>query len=103
AIDSARRRARRVLAIYQPHGFGPTRFLRSALVEAFVTALAPDDRLWMLEIFYAGGTAQRDFSAADLVTEISARGRAAEFCASREHLIARVASAAREGDLVLVM
>ncbi|HTM58445.1 MAG TPA: L,D-transpeptidase family protein [Candidatus Udaeobacter sp.] len=103
AVDTAHRRARRVLAIYQPHGFGPTRFLRSALVDAFSTALAPDDRLWMLEIFYAGGTAQRDFSAADLVTEIAARGRGAEFCASRENLIARVASSARDGDLVLVM
>ena len=103
AIDTAHRRARRVLAIYQPHGFGPTRFLRSALVDAFATALALDDRLWMLEIFYAGGTAQRDFSAADLIAEVSARGRAAEFCPSRENLIARVASAASAGDLVLVM
>ena len=32
-------RARRVLAIYQPHGYGPTRFLRHDFVETFATAL----------------------------------------------------------------
>jgi UDP-N-acetylmuramate--alanine ligase len=57
----------------------------------------------MLEIFYAGGTAQRDFSAADIVAEISARGANAEFAATREALATRVAAEAKSGDLVLVM
>jgi UDP-N-acetylmuramate--alanine ligase len=55
--------SRRVLAVYQPHGFGPTRFLRPDLVEAFAEALGREDRLWMLEVFYAGapleGTSRR--------------------------------------------
>ncbi len=63
AIATAHARGRRVLAVYQPHGYGPTRFLRPDFVRSFSAALAPGDRLWMLEIFYAGGTAQRDFSA----------------------------------------
>jgi UDP-N-acetylmuramate--L-alanine ligase len=103
AIATARPRARRVLAVYQPHGYGPTRFLRDDFVRSFSGALAPDDWLWMLEIFYAGGTAQRDFSAADIVAEIAARGRHAEFAPSREWLVERIAAEAREGDLVLVM
>ena len=57
----------------------------------------------MLEVFYAGGTATRDFSAADIVAEIGAHGANAEFAPSREWLIARIADAARPGDLVLVM
>ena len=61
------------------------------------------DRLWMLEVFYAGGTATRDFSAADIVAEIGAHGANAEFAPSREWLVARIAEAARPGDLVLVM
>ncbi|MBI1799644.1 MAG: UDP-N-acetylmuramate--alanine ligase, partial [Candidatus Eisenbacteria bacterium] len=103
AIETAHRRARRVLAVYQPHGYGPTRFLRADFVDTFARSLAPADRLWMLEIFYAGGTAQRDFSSADVVAEIAARGRAAEFAPSREWLTSRIAGEAREGDLVLVM
>ncbi len=57
----------------------------------------------MLEVFYAGGTATRDFSAADIVAEIGALGTSAEFAASRERLVARVTEEARPGDLVLVM
>jgi len=93
----------RVLAVYQPHGYGPTRFLRRDFVETFATALRPADRLWMLEVFYAGGSATRDFSAADIVGEIAARGAAVEFAPSREWLVERIAAEAREGDLVLVM
>ncbi|HYM82395.1 MAG TPA: L,D-transpeptidase family protein, partial [Candidatus Limnocylindria bacterium] len=103
AITTAQRRARRVLAVYQPHGYGPTRFLRADFVETFAEALRPEDRLWLLEIFYAGGTAQRDFSAADIIAEIAARGTRAEFAPDRSGLVERIAGEARPGDLVLVM
>jgi UDP-N-acetylmuramate--alanine ligase len=101
--DTAGARHGRVLAIYQPHGYGPTRFLRRDFVDTFASALRGDDRLWMLEVYYAGGTASRDFSAADIVTEIAARGTSAEFAATRAALVERVAREARAGDLVLVM
>ena len=103
AIRTAQGRARRVLAVYQPHGYGPTRFLWADFVDTFSSVLHPDDRLWMLEVFYAGGTAKRDFSAADIVADIAKRGTRAEFAASREALIERIVAEAREGDLVLVM
>jgi UDP-N-acetylmuramate--alanine ligase len=103
AIRTAKLRSKRVLAIYQPHGYGPTRFLRRDFVATFARELGADDRLWMLEVFYAGGTAIRDFSAADIVAEIGARGVEAEFAPSREWLAQRIAREARGGDLVLVM
>jgi UDP-N-acetylmuramate--alanine ligase len=102
-VSGAGPRGGRVLAVYQPHGYGPTRFLRRDFVETFAAVLRPADRLWMLEVFYAGGSATRDFSAADIVAEIAARGAAAEFAPSREWLIERIAAEAREGDLVIVM
>ena len=99
--DRAAARSKRVLAVYQPHGYGPTRFLRRDFVETFARELEPHDRLWMLEVFYAGGTATRDFSAADIVAEIAAKGAHAEFAPSREWLVARIADEAQAGDLVL--
>jgi UDP-N-acetylmuramate--alanine ligase len=103
AITTARARARRVLAIFQPHGYGPTRFLWRDFVDTFSEVLGPEDRLWMLEVYYAGGTATRDFSAADIVAEIAACGTRAEFAESRPSLVRKVVAEAREGDLVLVM
>jgi len=103
ALRAAKLRARRVLAVYQPHGYGPTRFLREGLVAAFAQGLAADDRLHLLEIFYAGGTATRDISSRDLVSDLTARGVPAGFAPSREELVATLAAEAGPGDLVLVM
>lgn len=93
----------RVLAVFQPHGFGPLKFLRTDFVEAFAQELAPRDRLWFLEVFYAGGTAARDIRSADVVDDLVARGVAAEHAPSRDGLAARLAAEARPGDLILVM
>jgi UDP-N-acetylmuramate--alanine ligase len=103
ALSTARLNASRLLAIYQPHGYGPTRFLRGDFVDTFTRELRPGDRLWMLEVFYAGGTASRDFSAADIVEEIAKNGVKAEFAPSRAWLATRIAEMARAGDMVLVM
>ncbi|MEO5988645.1 MAG: L,D-transpeptidase family protein [Candidatus Eisenbacteria bacterium] len=103
SLAAAHLRAARVLAVFQPHGYGPTRFLRQDLIDTFVTQLRPEDQLFMLEIFYAGGSAVRDLSSADLVREIVAGGRQAEFEPSRPALLEHIATRARPGDLVLVM
>ena len=85
--DRGRDRARRACGparaagasspFFQPHGFGPTRFLRDGLVDAFAAASPPDDRLYLPEIFYAGGTATRDISSADIADEVCGARRAA--------------------------
>jgi UDP-N-acetylmuramate--L-alanine ligase len=103
SLAAAHLRPGRVLAVFQPHGYGPLRFLRAAFVEAFVTALAPGDRLWMLEVFYAGGSAARDISSTDVVADIAASGAQAAFAPSREWLVECLAAEARPGDLILVM
>lgn len=103
AIRTAQRRAARVLAVYQPHGYGPTRFLWPDFVETFSSALRSQDRLWLLEVYYAGGTATRDFSASDIVRDIAARGTRCEFAPSRDELARAVVAEARPGDLILIM
>jgi UDP-N-acetylmuramate--alanine ligase len=103
ALATAQRRGARVLAVYQPHGYGPTRFLREDLVETFANGLRPEDWAIWLEVFYAGGTAVRDFSSEDITTQIAGRGRHAEFAASREALVERLTKLARRGDLILFM
>jgi len=109
ALTTAQRRVApsggRVLAVYQPHGYGPTRFLREDFVETFVDTLGPTDRVYWLEVFYAGGTTVKDFSSADIVRQISGRGLSdrAQFADSRDTLVNMVAHEARPGDLILVM
>lgn len=102
-LAAARRRAGRVLAVYQPHGFAPTRHLKNELIEAFSEGLRPDDRLWLPDIYYVGGTASKDISSRDVVEPLRARGRRAEHVPERAALVPLIAAQARAGDLVLVM
>jgi UDP-N-acetylmuramate--alanine ligase len=75
--------APRVVAWFQPHGYGPTRFLRADFVKEIAAVLRPADEIWMSEIFYAGGTAVKDISANDLVMDIQALGKNAFFVEDR--------------------
>ncbi|MBI4375169.1 MAG: UDP-N-acetylmuramate--alanine ligase [Elusimicrobia bacterium] len=103
AIAAARLRCRRILAVFQLHGFSPARFLRPELTQAFAESLAPEDILWLPEIYYAGGTAAKDISARDYAESLQALGKDARFSPQREDIVAEVAAEARSGDLVLVM
>jgi UDP-N-acetylmuramate--alanine ligase len=103
ALRTAQARSRRVLAVFQPHGFGPLRFLRADFVESFVRVLRPQDKLWFLDVFFAGGTVTRDISSVEVVAEIAAQGAAAAYAPSRDSMITSLVGLAQEGDLVLVM
>lgn len=107
AIATARLRTNprrgHILAFFQPHGFGPTRFLRDGLIEAFARGLTNHDRLYLPEIFYAGGTASRDVSSSEIAEAVRARGVPAIFRATRGELVEPIATEAQPGDLILVM
>ena len=47
----------RVLAIFQPHGFAPLRFMREELAVMLKATLSPQDVFAFLPVYYAGGTA----------------------------------------------
>src|SRR5262249_30887117 len=70
AITTAQSGAPRVLAIFQPHGFGPARFLRAELRELLPRLLRPEDRLCYAEIYYAGGTVAREVSSRMLADDL---------------------------------
>jgi UDP-N-acetylmuramate--alanine ligase len=79
--------AEKLIAWFQPHGYGPTRFLRNDFVEELSKAVRPQDEIWMSEIYYAGGTAVKDISAEDLINDLKARGVKAYFVADRNQLL----------------
>ncbi len=103
ALAAARLRGKRVLAVFQLHGYFPARFMRKEFIEAFAAGLRPEDRLWMPPIYYAGGTVDKDVSAEDFVRRIAALGRRADFAAERRELPGALAREAGPGDLILVM
>ncbi len=80
-----------VTAVWRPHGFAPLRKMFEALVETIPAFLRPCDRLLILPVFYAGGTAAKDVSSEMLVERLQAAGAPVSFTPSidtaREALI----------------
>ena len=104
AVLSALHRAgRRVFAVYQPHGFTPTRNLRTEIVQSLSGGLSKDDFLFMPEIYYAGGTVSKTISSADIVADVIAAGKNAKFFPDRSAVPAAIAAEARPGDIIGVM
>jgi UDP-N-acetylmuramate--alanine ligase len=95
--------APKVVAWFQPHGYGPTRFLRKDFVQEISAVLRPADEIWMSEIFYAGGTATRDISAKDLIDDISATGKKAFFVEDRGQALEAMRPHLTEGTVLLLM
>lgn len=102
-LAAARLRAPRILAVYQPHGFAPTRHLKNELIAAFAEWLRPGDRLWLPDIYYVGGTASKDISSRDVVDPLAAKGLHAFHIPDRSAIVPLIAAEARESDLVIVM
>jgi UDP-N-acetylmuramate-alanine ligase len=103
ALAAARLRGGRLFAFFQPHGYGPTRFLRADLVAALAEGVRPGDRVLLGEIYFAGGTATKDVSSADLVADLRARGVDATYLADRAQIVAALRDDLRPGDVVLLM
>lgn len=95
--------APKVIAWFQPHGYGPTRFLRHDFVKEIAAVLRPGDEIWMSEIFYAGGTAVKDISANDLVKDIRALEKNAFFVEDRNQFLATVRPHLTENCVLLLM
>jgi UDP-N-acetylmuramate--alanine ligase len=102
SIEACQQIAPKVIGWFQPHGYGPTKFLRNDFVHEIARVLRPADEIWMSEIFYAGGTTTKDISAGDLINDLKALGKPAFFAADRNAFLATVRPHLA-GDCVLLL
>jgi UDP-N-acetylmuramate--alanine ligase len=93
----------RLLLMFQPHGYGPIRLMRNALVDCFATGLRDEDVLVMPEPVYFGGTVDRSIGSGEIVFEIKRRGRKAFAFPNRSACGDALVRLARGGDRIVVM
>jgi UDP-N-acetylmuramate--L-alanine ligase len=103
AVGAARGLSKRIIAVYQPHGFGPTRFLRDEYITTFRTIFLQNDSLYLLPIYYAGGTAQKDISSGDIITGLGPVSFNTQAVNNHDELLTKLKTDARPGDCILVM
>ncbi len=103
AIKACQPLTKRVIAWFQPHGFGPTRFLKNEFITEISSALRANDQIWMSEIYYAGGTVTKDISANDLISGIKQKGKQAFFVENRKNFPDKIKNRLQKGDIILLM
>lgn len=103
AVTAARGLSKRIFAVYQPHGFGPTRFLKGEYIATFQDIFQANDSLYLLPIYYAGGTAQKDITSEDIVGSLGAVPFRKEAISDRNELLDKLVARVQAGDCILVM
>jgi UDP-N-acetylmuramate--alanine ligase len=85
-IKTLTENSKKFILIYQPHGFYPTKLLKNELIETFKN-IRDDDILIFLEIYYAGGSVNKDISSKELVDEIKKYRKKVVYFENRNEII----------------
>ena len=93
----------RVIAFFQPHGYGPLRQMGHELAATFAQELGAHDVTIMCDPVYFGGTVDRSEGTERIIDLIRQAGGAAEYLPLREDCGDRIVDIARAGDRVVVM
>ena len=93
----------RVIAVWRPHGFGPLTKMLDDLKALFSELGRRCERLYILPVYYVGGTAMASVNSDVLVADLAAAGVPAELVPDYDELVRRIVACARPGDVVLSM
>jgi UDP-N-acetylmuramate--alanine ligase len=93
----------RLLIMFQPHGFGPLAKMGDELAESFAAGMAADDRLYLPDPVYQGGTTERIRGSDWLAEQVAARGHLAEHIPERANIGPALLTEAKPGDRIVVM
>ena len=93
----------RLLLMFQPHGYGPIRLMRDALVDCFARGMRDEDVLVMPEPVYFGGTVDRSVGSRDIIGDIERHGRTALAFPDRPACGDALVRLARPGDRIVIM
>lgn len=92
-----------VIAYFQPHGFGPLRFMHKELGELVAATLRPNDIFVIGDVYYAGGTVNRDISPEIVSQAIQDLGKNAIFAKDKESCRAEILKNTPERDCTILI
>jgi UDP-N-acetylmuramate--alanine ligase len=93
----------RLLIMFQPHGYGPLAKMGEPLAESLAGGMAPDDRLYLPDPVYQGGTVDKIRGSDWLADAVREQGKQAEHVADRAQIGDALIAEARSGDRILIM
>ncbi len=93
----------RIIAFFQPHGFGPIHKMGAELAEIFASLLDGDDRVILCDPVYFGGTVDRSIGSNSITDAVVAAGGRAEHIPDRADCGKRIVEVAKPGDRIVIM
>ena len=93
----------RLLIMFQPHGYGPLKKMGEPLAESLAEGMAPDDRLYLPDPVYQGGTVDKERGSDWLAEAVRAKGKRAEHISERTLVGDAIFTEAHSGDRILIM
>ena len=93
----------RLLIMFQPHGYGPLAKMGEPLADSLADGIGADDRLYLPDPVYQGGTVDKARGSDWLAEEVRGRGKQAEHVAERSRIGDMLASEAGDGERILIM
>ncbi|WP_394728012.1 glutamate ligase domain-containing protein [Altererythrobacter sp. GH1-8] len=93
----------RVIAFFQPHGYGPLRQMGHELAATFARELGEDDVTIMCDPVYFGGTVDRSEGTERIIRLIEEAGGKAEYIPSRDDCGKRIVELSQPGDRIVIM
>lgn len=102
-IKACQQIGKRVFAWFQPHGYGPLRFMHEELAEKVTEVLRDADYFIMSDVYYAGGTVNRDIESDVVISSVQKTGKNALLVTDRKELPLKLKNMAQPGDVILMM
>ncbi len=93
----------RVIAFFQPHGYGPLKQMGDELAETFARELGADDITIMCDPVYYGGTVDRSEGTQRITDLITGHGGTARHIAQRGDCGDAIVEMAEPGDRIVIM
>ncbi len=103
AIRACQNVGERVVAYFQPHGFGPLRFMHEELSAEVAQALRSNDIFLIGDVYYAGGTVDMNISPQIVSDAILAQGKRAIFSGNKEESLQEILKQASNNCVILTM
>ncbi len=93
----------KIFFIFQPHGYGPLKFMRDELFENLEKYLSIEDEFIFLPVFYAGGTTSFKPTSEDVVASYAKDGKKNyKYCTSRKIAEEFLSKKVKEKDLIII-
>jgi UDP-N-acetylmuramate--alanine ligase len=93
----------RLLIMFQPHGYGPLAKMGEQLAESLAEGMAPDDRLYLPDPVYQGGTVEKTRGSDWLAERVASLGGNAQHIPERARIGDALVAEAKRGDRILIM